>query len=98
MSEVKWYGIANSSGGYTFSQSKKALCDWKALDGIKGYVEDVTDEHDRLSKDDLFHEYNDHLTDEQAQEVADVLEEGRVEHMVHMEEEDREGYENRGSA
>ena len=35
---------------------------------------------------------------QEAREDADVLEEGRVEHMVHMEEEDREGYENRGSA
>ena len=32
---------------------------------------------------------------QEAREDADVLEEGRVEHMVHMEEEDREGYENR---
>ena len=35
---------------------------------------------------------------QEAREDAEVLEEGRVEHMVHMEEEDREGYENRGSA
>ena len=32
---------------------------------------------------------------QEAREDADVLEEGRVEHMVHMEEEDREGYEDR---
>jgi hypothetical protein len=32
---------------------------------------------------------------QEAREDAEVLEEGRVEHMVHMEEEDREGYEDR---
>jgi hypothetical protein len=32
---------------------------------------------------------------QEAREDADVLEEGRVEHMVHMEEEYREGYEDR---
>ena len=35
---------------------------------------------------------------QEAREEAEALEEGRVEHMVHMEEEDREGYDNRGSA
>jgi hypothetical protein len=34
---------------------------------------------------------------EAAREEAEALEEGRVEHMVHMEEEYREGYEDRGS-
>ena len=43
----------------------------------------------------VWDEMNDLFTVEQRQEVADVLEEGRVEHMVHMEEEDREGYEDR---
>ena len=33
--------------------------------------------------------------DEEAKEDRIVAEEGRVEHMVHMEEEDREGYEDR---
>ena len=42
---------------------------------------------------DVWDELNDLFTVEQRQEVADVLEEGRVEHMVHMEEEYREGYE-----
>lgn len=32
---------------------------------------------------------------QEAREDAEVLEEGRVEHMVHMEEEDLEGYEDR---
>ena len=44
---------------------------------------------------DVWDELNDLFTVEQRREIADVLEEGRVEHMVHMEEEYREGYEDR---
>ena len=44
---------------------------------------------------DVWDELNDLFTVEQRQEVSDVLEEGRVEHMAHMEEEERQGYEDR---
>ena len=44
---------------------------------------------------DVWDELNDLFTVEQRQEVADVLEEGQVEDMIYMEEEDREGYEDR---
>ena len=48
--------------------------------------EEDYDEEDDEDEDD---------EDEEAKEDRIVAEEGRVEHMVHMEEEDREGYEDR---
>ena len=67
--------------------------DWVDPELIVSEEEEDYDEEDYDEEEE-----EDDDEDEEAKEDRIVAEEGRVEHMVHMEEEDREGYDNRGGA